>query len=313
MIRLIALASLGGVAAVMAACVPAPAQEPAATLPEPDLPQQEAAATTPESLPQVVPVADPMLREDFTYAGETEQGGWIRGQAPSGTAKLMLGEQEVALEEEGRFFLGFDRDTGASVDLVATMEDGSIRVETIAIRPRSWQLEHINAPLRPGSSSEAYQRRRAPELDAIWDARIADSPVEGWRESFIWPATGRISGRFGSQRIYQGEPGSYHSGLDIAGGTGAPVIAPASGKVTLATTSPFSLEGNLVIVDHGNGLNSAFLHLSRIDVEQGQMVEQGDPIGLIGASGRVTGPHLHWSIKWHLARLDPLLFVGPMP
>ena len=312
MIRPIALASMCGVAAVMAACVPAPAQEPPATLPAPDLPQSEA-SVTPDPLPQVVPVPAPLMREDFAYSGETEQGGWIRGQAPSGTVKLMLGEQDVALEEEGRFFLGFDRDTGASVDLVATMADGSIRIETIAIRPRDWQLEHINAPLRPGSSSEAYQRRRAPELDAIWDARIADSPVEGWRETFIWPATGRISGRFGSQRIYQGEPGSYHSGLDIAGGAGAPVIAPASGKVTLATSSPFSLEGNLVIVDHGNGLNSAFLHLSRIDVEQGQMIKQGDPIGLIGASGRVTGPHLHWSIKWHLARLDPLLFVGPMP
>ena len=154
-------------------------------------------------------------------------------------------------------------------------------------------------------------RRRQPELDAIWNARTADSPVDGWRENFIWPAQGRISGRFGSQRIYQGEPGSYHSGLDIAGGAGAPVVAPASGKVTLATTQPFSLEGNLVIIDHGDGLNSAFLHLSRIDVTEGQMIRQGDPIGLIGASGRATGPHLHWSIKWHLARLDPLLFLPP--
>src|SRR5690606_27377564 len=136
---------------------------------------------------------------------------------------------------------------------------------------------------------------------------------EGWRQDFIWPATGRISGRFGSQRIYRGEPGAYHSGLDIAtGGSGAPFVAPADGVVVLASETPFSLEGNLLIIDHGMGLNSAFLHCSSIAVREGDRVRQGQHIGSIGATGRATGPHLHWGIVWRGARLDPLLFTGPM-
>lgn len=150
---------------------------------------------------------------------------------------------------------------------------------------------------------------RGPELERIAAARARETGAQGWRESFIRPASGRYSGFFGSQRVYRGEPGAYHSGLDIAGGAGGQVVAPASGVVVLAADAPFTLEGNLLIIDHGQGLNSAFLHLSRIDVREGEAVSKGQPIGRIGATGRTTGPHLHWSLKWHGARLDPLLFL----
>ena len=134
------------------------------------------------------------------------------------------------------------------------------------------------------------------------------------RQSFIWPRVGRISGLFGAQRIYQGEPGSYHGGVDVAGATGEPVRAPADGVVILAAIDkPFTLEGHLLMIDHGHGLNSAFLHLSRIDVKMGDHVVQGQQIGAIGATGRATGPHLHWGMKWQDARIDPLLIAGPMP
>ncbi|MGD9664537.1 MAG: M23 family metallopeptidase, partial [Novosphingobium sp.] len=125
-----------------------------------------------------------------------------------------------------------------------------------------------------------------------------------------WPVKGRISGRFGSQRVYRGEPGSYHSGIDITTGTsGTPFVAPADGVVILAAEQPFSLEGHLLMIDHGGGLNSAFLHCSQILVKEGERVKQGQVIGRIGMSGRATGPHLHWSLKWDSARLDPLLLV----
>ena len=152
---------------------------------------------------------------------------------------------------------------------------------------------------------------RKPELDAIWDARLKDTGSTGWTQDFIWPVTGRISGRFGSQRVYRGEPGSYHSGIDIAPGNGVPYVAPADGVVVLAVEG-YSLEGNLLIIDHGQGLNSAFLHSSRLYVKEGDRVRQGQHIGDVGSSGRATGPHLHWSLKWRNARLDPLLFTGPM-
>ncbi len=139
------------------------------------------------------------------------------------------------------------------------------------------------------------------------------SDSQGWRQTFLWPAVGRISTLFGSQRIYAGEPGAYHSGIDIARPTGTIVLAPADGVVILATPRPFTLEGNLVLIDHGMGLNSAFMHLSRIDVKLGERVHRGQPIGAVGRSGRATGPHLHWGLRWNDARLDPLLVAGPMP
>lgn len=259
------------------------------------------------------PVTLAAVREDFSYAGELTQGGWIRGQAPTGTASAQLGETPLKLDADGNFFAAFDRDAGTSELLFATLEDGSTVTTELTVSPRDWDIERVNVARRTGGASESFMRRRQPELDAIWDARIADSETDGWKEDFIWPLSGRISGRFGSQRIYRGEPGSYHSGIDITTGrSGDPFVAPASGVVTLAVRD-FSLEGNLLIIDHGAGLNSAFLHLSEIAVEEGDRVEQGQVLGRIGSSGRATGPHLHWSLKWHLTRLDPILFTGPMP
>ena len=199
------------------------------------------------------------------------------------------------------------------MELVADLADGSHVATGLQISPRAWNIEHINAARTPGGASAEFMERRRPELARINAAREVNAPADGWSQQFVWPARGRISGRFGSQRVYRGEPGSYHSGIDIACGNGAAYVAPADGVVTLAAQSPFSLEGNLLIVDHGHGLNSAFLHSSRLAVTEGQVVEQGQLLGYIGATGRATGPHLHWSLMWRGARLDPLLFTGPMP
>lgn len=273
-----------------------------------------ASEQVPENLAPAAPAepAAAATRTDFTVAGEMTQGGWIRGMAPAGAVSATLGETELKLAEDGSFFAAFDRDAGTSEILVATMADGSLVTRELQVSPRAWNIEHVNVGRRAGGASESFMRRRQPELDAIWDARTADSDTDGWKQDFVWPVTGRISGRFGSQRVYRGEPGSYHSGIDIAPGDGTPFVAPADGVVTLAVQG-FSLEGNLLIVDHGAGLNSAFLHLSQIDVAEGDRVRQGQVLGRIGSSGRATGPHLHWSLKWHLTRLDPILFTGPMP
>ncbi|MFC3098418.1 M23 family metallopeptidase [Alteraurantiacibacter palmitatis] len=259
------------------------------------------------------PAAQAVHTPAFTYAGELTQGGWIRGQAPTGALGARLGDQELVLDEAGHFFAGFDRDAGGQVELVADMPDGSHVVAPITLAPRNWQIEHVNVARSPGGATEAFMQRRLPELARINAAREVNAASDGWRQQFIWPVRGRISGRFGSQRIYRGEPGAYHSGIDIAGGDGTTFVAPADGVVVLATDTPFSLEGYLLIIDHGNGLNSAFLHNSAILVREGETVRQGQPIGRIGASGRATGPHLHWGIKWREARLDPILFTGPMP
>src|SRR6185503_1344826 len=153
---------------------------------------------------------------------------------------------------------------------------------------------------------------RDVELARIAAARARGSASLGWAQRFVWPAHGRLSGVFGSQRVYRGGvPAAYHSGTDIAPGAGALVVAPADGVVTLAPPPMFSLEGNLVILDHGMGLSSAFLHLSSVSVRPGDVVHQGQPIGRVGATGRATGPHLHWSMVWNGARIDPQSVVPP--
>lgn len=252
---------------------------------------------------------------DFALNGQLTQGGWARGKAPRETKALIFNGRQVRLAADQAFLIAFDRDAAARADLLAELHDGSLIKGQFAISPRSWKIEHIPIGPRPGSPpSEEYARRREAETARIKAARLRDHAVDGWRQKFVYPAYGRISGRFGSQRVYNGVPGSYHSGMDIATGTsGTPFVAPADGVVILAAESSFSLEGRLLMIDHGMGLNSAFLHCSSHAVKEGDLVRQGQFIGRIGATGRATGPHLHWSLKWRESRLDPLLFVGAMP
>lgn len=249
----------------------------------------------------------------FELSGPREQGGVLLGKAPLGTVQLAFNGVAIPIASDGRFLIAFDRDAAPAAELVATRSDGSVAREPIAVAPRAWRVERLPTLPRISQPSEEFQRRRPPELARIAAARAKETGAEGWRQVFRWPATGRVSGLFGAQRIYRGEPGSYHGGVDVAKPTGTPIYAPADGTVILAAAAPFTLEGNLLMIDHGMGLNSAFLHLSAIEVTEGQAVRQGQLIGRVGATGRATGPHLHWGLTWRGARLDPLLLAGPMP
>jgi murein DD-endopeptidase MepM/ murein hydrolase activator NlpD len=242
----------------------------------------------------------------FVLTGAIEQGGLLRGIAPAGTLRLTLDGKPVPLDASRQFLLGFDRDQPGHALLVAERAGGEAVREDLVIASRKWQIENVDVARRPeGSTTEEYLRRRAEETRRIEAARAVVTGASGWSQHFIRPAGGRISGVFGSQRVYRGEPGSFHSGLDLAAGAGAPVVAPADGVVVLAGPPAFSLEGNLVIIDHGMGLSSAFLHLATQTVRVGDSVHQGQQIGTVGATGRATGPHLHWSVKWQQARVDP--------
>ena len=257
------------------------------------------------------PLAGPA---DLRLTGTMIQGGVVAGTAPADTVALRLGDESVAIDADGRFLIAFDRDAAPTARLTAELANGRTIEKSLTIAPRAWRIERINAPMRPTSSTAAFLALRKPELAQIAAARALHTDAQGWRQRFIWPAMGRIFGLFGAQRVYQGQPGAYHGGVDVAGATGTPVVAPADGVVILAAAAkPFTLEGHLLMIDHGHGLNSAFLHLSRIDVKPGDTVTQGQRIGAIGATGRATGPHLHWGMKWNAARIDPLLIAGPMP
>lgn len=246
------------------------------------------------------------------WTGTLSQGGLILGTAPAGTRAVALDGKPIALSPDGRFIAGFDRDAGPQALLTATLADGRSVTQNLTIAPRAWRIERLNTLPKFPAPDPVFAKLRPPELAQIVAARARSTDAQGWRQSFAWPATGRISGLFGAQRVYKGEPGSYHSGTDIAKPTGAVVTAPADGVVILAADRPFTLEGNLLMLDHGMGLNSAFLHLSRIDVKPGDHVRQGQPIGAVGMTGRATGPHLHWSLRWNDAKLDPMLVAGAM-
>ncbi|RYD59747.1 MAG: M23 family metallopeptidase [Sphingomonadales bacterium] len=241
------------------------------------------------------------------------QGGAVIGTAPKGATLLTLDGASIPIAADRRFLIAFDRDHGPAATLVATLGNGRQVRRQLVIAPRAWDISRLNTLPKYPLPRPEFERLRPAELAQINGARRMQSDSTGWRQDFLWPVVGRISTLFGSQRIYAGEPGSYHSGIDVARPTGTVVLAPADGVVVLAATKPFTLEGNLLMVDHGGGLNSAFMHLSRITVRVGQHVKRGQPIGAVGRTGRATGPHLHWSLKWRDARIDPLLLAGPMP
>ena len=164
---------------------------------------------------------------------------------------------------------------------------------------------------RPVNPPPHIAERIAREQKRVEAARLRDDARQDYRFGFVWPLRGRISGVYGSQRILNGTPKNPHYGVDVAAATGTPIAAPAGGVVTFADPDLY-LTGGTVILDHGHGLSSVFVHLSRLDVEVGDRIEQGDVLGRVGATGRASGPHLHWGMNWFDVRIDPQLIVGPM-
>lgn len=264
-----------------------------------------------------LPLAGRVLAADaatdaFQLKGAPRQGAALFGTVPLDTMVLFLGDLRVDFDMDDRFIIAFDRDAGPEAMLRAELRDDRVIEQPLSVAPGKWRIEQVDAPLLGGApSSEEFQKLRGAELEQIAAARTRHVASEGWRQDFVWPVKARISGLFGSQRIYRGTPASYHAGVDLAGGAGTTYVAPADGIVVLAADHPFTLEGNLLIVDHGMGLNSAFLHSQELLVKPGDKVSQHQPLGRIGATGRASGPHLHWAMKWGDARIDPTTFVVP--
>lgn len=247
-----------------------------------------------------------------TLDGDLVQGSLVRGWVPPGTEVEFEGKP-VRVSPQGVFLIGFGRDEAESVALVTRDPDGVEHRRMLEIARRDYQIQRIDGlPPKKVNPSPEHLARIQREGALIKAVRVKDEPRLDFVDGFIWPARGRVSGVYGSQRILNGEPRRPHFGLDIAAPTGTLVVAPAPGIVTLVHPDMYFSGGTLVI-DHGHGLSSAFLHLSQVLVEEGARVGQGDPIAEIGATGRATGPHLDWRINLFDRRLDPQMLVGPMP
>lgn len=251
--------------------------------------------------------------ERFTLEGDFAQGGLAFGQTERG-ARVKLDGKEVMVDNDGRFLVGFGRDSALTSLLVVELPDGAVERRSFEIEDREFPVQRIDGldQSKVSGFTEEQLAKIAADSEKKKAARSQTQEIADWSLGFDWPVTGRISGVFGSQRILNGEPKRPHSGVDVAAPTGTPIRAPAPGVVRLAEEDMY-FEGGLVLLDHGHWLESAFLHMSRIDVEPGQRVEKGDIIGAVGATGRVTGPHLHWSMKWAGELVDPQLTAGIMP
>ena len=254
-------------------------------------------------------VAETEVRLD----GPRVQGGLLRGRAPPGSRVEYEGDT-VRVSTDGWFLVGFGRDAPAQAELAVVLPDGRRQRQVLAVERREYDIQRIDGlPARKVTPrSEADLARIRADVRRVKQARAIDDPRTDFLGGFRWPVKGRISGVYGSQRILNGEPRRPHFGIDIAAPAGTTVVAPADGVITMVHPDMF-FSGGTMIVDHGHGLSSAFLHLSRILVTKGERVTQGQPIAEVGSTGRSTGPHLDWRINLFDRRLDPSLLVGPMP
>ena len=240
--------------------------------------------------------------------GQFTQGGFAVGKATPGS-KLMLGDETVKVAPDGTFVLGFERHFPKTAKLVATLPDGSTQTLTHAISKRTYKTQHIKGvPPKTVNPDPAEVTRAQTEAAEIKKARAPFTENLLPMGQFLRPAEGPFSGVYGSRRTYNGEERNWHKGLDIAAPTGTPAYTPADAKVSLVLPNTF-FNGNMVVLDHGHQLFSVFCHLSRIDVKNGQNLKAGDLVGAIGATGRATGPHLHWGVYWRNMALDPALFL----
>ena len=254
----------------------------------------------------------PALAEGITLEGPMEQGGMIIGSAPVGS-QVMLGTRELTLDDKGGFVFGFNRDAPKEETLKVVYPDGRTEVKTLAVKQRQYHIQKIDGlPQNMVTPPKEVLDRIRNDNKRVAEARAHDTDGDWYRQGFEWPAIGPISGVYGSQRILNGIPKQPHYGVDVAAPEGTPIKAPAGGIVRLADTDQY-YTGGTVIIDHGHGISSAFLHMKDVKVKVGQTVKQGDVIGLLSHTGRATGPHIDWRVNWFGERLDAELLVPPMP
>lgn len=243
-------------------------------------------------------------------SGRSQQGGFAIGRTTPGAAVSLDGQTLSRASAGGWFFVGFDRDAPPASTLTVQTDAGSAS-HRFAVTPGDFDVQRIGGlpqnQVAPSDPALLDRIKRESALKAAAQANRLEA--DHFRDGFAMPLkTWRVSAKFGGQRILNGVPKRPHYGCDLAARAGTPILAPAAGLVTLAEPS-LHFEGGLTMIDHGQGLTSFYLHQSRLDVRAGQTVARGQVIGAVGSSGRATGPHLCWRLKWRDRNLDPLLLA----
>ena len=266
------------------------------------------------------PVSVVVQNRSIEIPSSATQGSLVTGQVPVGSTVEISDEATVNtsssptatslnVADNGRIVFGIGRDEIQPKILRVRLANGESIHQKIIIVARQFNIEKIDGvpqdTVTPPPEIAARIDREQAEVVAV---RLRNDDRRDFDVRFIWPVEGRVSGVYGSQRIYNGTPKSWHSGLDVAAAQGTPIKAPAGGIISFAKPDLY-LTGGTVLIDHGMGISSNFLHLSRLDVKVGDRVEQGEIIGLVGMTGRATGPHMHWGMNWLKVRIDPQLLM----
>lgn len=249
--------------------------------------------------------------DDLDLSGRFVQGGHIIGRTWPRALVFVDGESLTTASAAGLFMVGLDREAASSVEI--RVQDGRRSARrNLEISPGTFPTSRING-LPPATvevpQDPALQARIQREVALKTEGFASRIDADHFRDGFVWPVEGfRISSRWGAQRILNGTPARPHYGVDLAVPVGTPIRAPAAGRVVMAQPD-LHFEGGLVLLDHGQGLITAYLHQSRLEVREGQDLMRGDLIGRVGMTGRATGPHLCWRLKWRDRNLDPTLLV----
>ena len=244
--------------------------------------------------------------------GEWQQGGVIIGKVPQGTQVEYRGKQ-LHISPTGEFVIGLGRDAAKQANIITIDSNGVRQEHKFAVKKRTYNIQKVTGvPQKTVEPDPAQVERAKREAQMAADARKGDLPLTFFAQKFEWPLIGPVTGVYGSQRFYNNVPGSPHYGVDIAKPVGTLVKAPAGGVVTLVHPDMF-FSGGTLIIDHGHGLSSTFIHLSAVLVKKGDAITQGQTIAKVGKTGRATGPHLDWRMNWFEERVDPQLLVEAMP
>lgn len=240
--------------------------------------------------------------------GQWVQGGLILGRTKPSHQLEFLGSS-VRVADDGYFVIGMGRDTSESVALIEKTAGGKVITHTFNVKQRQYREQRIEGvPQKTVDVPTESLGRIRKETKLVKTSRRVDSTRQDYRQTFVWPLVGTITGVYGSRRFYNGQGRRPHYGIDIAAPKGTKVKSPASGKVTLVHNDMY-FSGGTLIIDHGHGVSSTFIHLDKILVDEGDNIEQRQVIAEVGSTGRSTGPHLDWRINWFNQRLDPQLLV----
>ncbi|MEW6195173.1 MAG: M23 family metallopeptidase [Bacteroidota bacterium] len=248
--------------------------------------------------------------QGLKFYGEFKPGNVVVG-AGANIKEAWLDNDLLQVDGSGTFIFGFDRDAAGTHSLKVIYTSGKEEIKKIKLPKRKYQIQKLKIADKYVTPPKEELERIEVESQKMKEARAQVGKVDTalFRSGFIKPAKGRVSGVFGSQRILNGVPKNTHNGIDIAADESDPVYAATDGFVRIAGEN-FYYNGNFILLDHGQGLTTVYLHMSKLNVKSGDFVKRGDKIGEVGSTGRSTSAHLHWGVQWYGKRIDPMSLLG---